>query len=379
MGSFGFDLEATDGTYGRARAGIARTPHGTFQTPAFLSVGTRAAVKAMTPDELRDVGAEIILSNTFHLMLRPGEDVIAELGGLHKFMGWNGPTLTDSGGFQVFSLTDLNKINEDGVSFRSPIDGAKCFLSPEKAMQVQNDLGADIIMAFDECLPHNCSPEVTMEKSERTLRWLERSKKAHARRDDQWLFGIVQGGVVPETRAWSAKRTVEIDFDGYALGGLSVGESKEEMIASIDAAEPILPKDRLRYLMGVGTPLDFILAVGRGIDMFDCVTPTREGRNGRLYTSRGVINVKNAAFKRDSGPADPECDCSTCNKYSLAYLRHLYLSGEILSSRLNTFHNLHFFLRLLSDARRAIIEQRWAAFESEMLERFANKRAVKGE
>ena len=335
-----------------------------------MPVGTRATVKAMTPEELRQAGAEIILANTFHLMLRPGDGLIAELGGLHKFMHWDGPILTDSGGFQVFSLSDLREISEDGVTFRSPIDGAPCSLSPESAMKIQNNLGPDIMMAFDECIPHGCSAGEVKEKSERTLRWLERSKKAHARADERWLFGIVQGGTIPELRAWSAQRTVEIGFDGYALGGLAVGETKDKMLAAIDVAEPLLPSERPRYLMGVGTPLDFIQCVDRGMDMFDCVIPTREARTGRLYTSRGVLNVKNAAFARDPGPPDPQCDCQTCRNYSMAYLRHLHLSGEILSSRLNTIHNLHYFLSILREARQAIVEGRWERHKTEAIERF---------
>jgi queuine tRNA-ribosyltransferase len=364
---FDFQLQTQDG---RARAGMVTTPHGSFHTPAFMPVGTRATVKAMTPEELRQAGAEIILSNTFHLMLRPGDEIVAELGGLHRFMHWNGPILTDSGGFQVFSLADLRKISEEGVTFRSPIDGAWCSLSPESAMKIQNNLGPDIMMAFDECIPHDCGVGQIKEKSERTLRWLERSKKAHARPSEQWLFGIVQGGTIPELRAWSAQRTVEIGFDGYALGGLAVGESKEQMLSAIDVAEPLLPSERPRYLMGVGTPLDFIFAVDRGMDMFDCVVPTREARTGRLYTSRGVLNVKNASFTRDPGPADPECDCQTCRHYSMAYLRHLHLAGEILSSRLKTIHNLHYFLTILREARQAIVEGRWEQHKAKAIDRF---------
>ncbi|MCX7046533.1 MAG: tRNA guanosine(34) transglycosylase Tgt [Candidatus Sumerlaeota bacterium] len=367
MGAFGFHCVARDS---RARAGEVTTPHGSFLTPAFMPVGTRATVKAMTPEELRSLGAEIILANTFHLMLRPGDELIHRLGGLHHFMHWDGPILTDSGGFQVFSLADLRKITEEGVEFASPMDGARCSLSPESAMKVQNNLGPDIMMAFDECIPHDCPMEQVREKSERTLRWLERSKAAHARPSEQWLFGIVQGGTDPELRAWSARRTVEIGFDGYALGGLAVGESKEAMLGAIDASEPLLPRDKPRYLMGVGTPRDFILAVDRGMDMFDCVVPTREARNGRLYTSRGVLVIKNAQYAEDPNPPDPACDCYTCRNYSLAYLRHLYQCNEILSSRLNTTHNLHFFLKILSDCRAAIIEKRWLQFRDAFLARW---------
>jgi len=343
-----------------------------------MPVGTRATVKAMTPEELREAGAQIVLSNTFHLMLRPGDEVIRDLGGLHKFMHWDGPILTDSGGYQVFSLAKLSTITEEGVDFRSPIDGASCFLSPEVAMKVQNHLGADIIMAFDECIPHDCAPEEIKEKSERTLRWLERSKQAHARPGEQWLFGIVQGGTIPELRAWSARRTVEAGLDGYALGGLSVGESKEAMLASVDVAEPLLPANQPRYLMGVGTPRDFIQAIDRGMDMFDCVVPTRDGRNGRLYTSRGALNVRNACYTRDPGPADPECGCPACRHYSLAYLRHLHLNGEILSSRLNTTHNLWFFFRLLRECRAAILERRWTKYRDAALARLASSHKSDG-
>jgi len=366
MPNFAFHIMRTDG---RARAGIAATPHGAFHTPAFMPVGTRGTVKAMTPRELRELGAEIVLSNTFHLMLRPGDELIRDLGGLHRFMAWDGPILTDSGGFQVFSLADLSKITEEGVTFRSPIDGAYHFLSPEKAMQVQNNLGPDIMMAFDECIPHDCSPEQVKERTERTLRWILRSRSAHARPTEQWLFGIVQGGTIPELRAWSAQRTTEIEFDGYALGGLAVGESKEAMLGAIEVAEPYLPKDRPRYLMGVGTPEDLIQAIDRGIDMFDCVIPTRNARNGRIYTSRGVLNIKNAAYARDPSPLDPECDCPTCLQYSLAYLRHLFVCNEILAARLHTTHNLHYFLNLLRAGHAAIMEGRWPQFRDDVLQR----------
>lgn len=366
MSDFGFELKATDGA---ARAGVVTTPHGAFQTPAFMPVGTRATVKAVTPEELVAIGAEIVLSNTFHLTLRPGDELIRDLGGLARFMGWDGPTLTDSGGFQVFSLADLNKITEEGVAFRSPVDGAACFLSPERAMEIQNNLGSDIMMAFDECVPSMCSPEQVREKSERTLRWLERSKAAHARPSEQWLFGIVQGGTIPELREWSARKTVEIGFDGYALGGLAVGEALDARLRAIEIAEPVLPANRPRYLMGVGTPRDFIEAIDRGMDMFDCVVPTREARTGRLYTSRGVLVVKNKKWERDSNPPDPECDCPTCSRFSMAYLRHLYKCGEILSARLNTVHNLSYFLRILRESRKAIAEGRWSAYRDEALRR----------
>lgn len=336
-----------------ARLGRVRTAHGIFHTPAFMPVGTRAAVKSLSPHELREVGAEIILSNTYHLFLRPGEDVIEEAGGLHKFMGWKGPILTDSGGFQVFSLAPLRTISEEGVIFRSEIDGSEKFLSPEKSIEIQNALGADIIMAFDECAPYPCEYGYAKKAMELTLRWAERCKKAHKNKH-QMLFGIVQGGVFKDLRRASVEGTVAIGFPGYAIGGLSVGEEKELMYEMIAFTTPLLPPDKPRYLMGVGKPEDILYAVSQGVDMFDCVMPTRNARNGSLFTTKGVIKIRNARYKRDFSPIDPDCTCYTCRNFTRAYLRHLHLSDEMLGHRLNTIHNLHFYLHLMKGIREAI-------------------------
>lgn len=347
-----------------ARAGRIHTPHGVFDTPIFMPVGTQATVKAMSPDELKAMGAGIILSNTYHLYLRPGHDLVAEAGGLHKFMQWDRAILTDSGGFQVFSLGPLRKITEDGVTFRSHIDGSKHFLSPEKATEVQMALGADIIMAFDECVPYPADHEYARQSTERTTRWAERCKKAHTRKD-QALFGIVQGGMYKDLRTLSAKDLVSLDFPGYAVGGLSVGEPKPLMYEMLEHTVPLLPPNKPRYLMGVGTPDCLLEGVMYGIDMFDCVFPTRVARNGTVMTNRGRLVVKNAEFARDFRPIDPDCSCYTCRNFSRAYIRHLLKTEEIFGLRLTTTHNLHFLLNFMKEMRQSILEERFLEFREE--------------
>jgi queuine tRNA-ribosyltransferase len=336
---------------------------GTVETPAFMPVGTYGTVKAMTPEELRQVGAQIILGNTFHLMLRPGMDVVKKFDGLHRFMHWNGPILTDSGGFQVFSLATLRKITEQGVSFRSPINGDPVMLTPERSMQVQRDLDSDIVMIFDECTPYPATEDEARKSMELSLRWAARSRAEFNRLENPHaLFGIVQGGMYESLRQASAAGLREIGFDGYAVGGLAVGEPKEERERVLEAIEPLLPNDRPRYLMGVGTPEDLVEAVRRGIDMFDCVMPTRNARNGHLFTSTGVVRIRNAQYEADTQPIDPDCTCYTCTNYSRAYLRHLERCNEILGARLATIHNLHYYLDLMRQIREAIAAGRYAAF-----------------
>ena len=345
-----FEILNVDGPARRGRMVFGR---GVVDTPAFMPVGTYATVKAMTPEEVRATGAQIILGNTFHLMLRPGTDIIREHGGLHGFMGWDGPILTDSGGFQVWSLGQLRKITEQGVHFRSPVDGARIFLGPEESVAVQQALGADVLMVFDECTSYPATEAEARTSMELSLRWAERSKAAHGGGPGA-LFGIVQGGMYAHLRAISLTGLKQIGFDGYAIGGLSVGEPKADMLRVLEQLAPEMPARRPRYLMGVGTPEDLVEAVRRGMDMFDCVMPTRNARNGWLFTSRGVLKIRNGAYARDRGPVDPECDCYTCRNYSRAYLRHLYRSNEILGARLNTLHNLHYYQRLMADLRAAI-------------------------
>lgn len=359
-----------------ARFGLLRTPRGTVHTPVFMPVGTQATVKAMTPEELRAMGVELILANTYHLYLRPGHEVIGGLGGLHGFMNWPGPILTDSGGYQVFSLAPLRKIEEEGVRFRSHLDGSMHLLTPEKAIEVQQTLGADIIMPLDDCTPHPSDHDYTKKSMELTLRWAERSKKAMGHgplalegHGPQALFGIVQGGMYRDLRIESARRTVDIGFDGYAIGGLSVGEGKELMNGMVEEAASVLPAESPRYLMGVGKPEDIVEAVGRGMDMFDCVLPTRCARNGTLFTSTGKLVIKNSRFERDPAPIDPECGCYTCTNYSRAYLRHLYMCREILASRLNTIHNLYYYTSLTEGIREAIREDRFEEFREGFYER----------
>ncbi|WP_019626060.1 tRNA guanosine(34) transglycosylase Tgt [Thioalkalivibrio sp. ALJT] len=338
---------------GPARRGRLHFPRGTVETPAFMPVGTYGTVKAMTPEELRGLGAQIILGNTFHLMLRPGTEVIRAHGDLHDFMHWNGPILTDSGGFQVFSLAEMRKISEEGVRFQSPVDGSRVLMTPESSMQVQRELGSDIVMIFDECTPYPATEAEARRSMELSLRWAARSRAAHGD-NPAALFGIVQGGMYPGLRQESAAGLQAIGFDGYAIGGLSVGEPEDERLATLDATLPLLPQDRPRYLMGVGRPEDIVEAVRRGVDMFDCVMPTRNARNGFLYTREGVLRIRNARFRDDTAPIDPECGCYTCRNYSRAYLKHLDKCNEILGSRLATTHNLHYYQDLMRGLRDAI-------------------------
>lgn len=336
-----------------ARAGIIHTPHGSFPTPIFMPVGTQASVKGVSPDELRDLGAGIILSNTYHLFLRPGMDLIREAGGLHKFMHWDRAILTDSGGFQVFSLGDLRKITEEGVTFRSHIDGSKKFLSPEVSMEVQMALGSDIVMAFDECVPYPADYDYAKKSTERTIRWLKRCKEAMTA-PNQGLFGIVQGGMYKELREWSARETTAMDLPGYAVGGLSVGEPKELMYEMLEYSTSLLPQDKPRYLMGVGTPDCLLEGVARGVDMFDCVMPTRNGRNGQLFTAEGVINIRNKKWEDDFSPIDPEGTAFVDTLYTKAYLHHLVTCGEMLAAQIASLHNIAFYLRLVGMAREHI-------------------------
>ena len=361
-------------TEGNARRGELHTAHGVVQTPVFMAVGTRATVKAMTNEELLQSGTQIILGNTYHLHLRPGEDVIAKMGGLHKFMNWKGPILTDSGGFQVFSLSKLRDLTEAGVEFRSHIDGAKYFISPEKSMEIQMALGSDIIMAFDECLQYPASEKEIRRSMDLTYKWLLRSKAAMTRQESL-LFGIVQGGLSLQHRMDSLAQVTSVDLPGYALGGFSVGEPIHLMHELLPEIAPKMPAHKPRYLMGVGTPYDLIKAIDAGIDMFDCVMPTRVARNGTLYTWSGKVSIKRAEYKTDASPLDPECDCYTCANYTKAYLRHLFLSGEILSSRLNTIHNIHFYMKVMERARLAIEQGTWGQYRDECLARFVKRDA----
>jgi queuine tRNA-ribosyltransferase len=356
-----FEIFKTDG---QARRGRMAFPRGDVQTPAFMPVGTYGTVKAMTPEELEGMGAEIILGNTFHLMLRPGTGIISAHGDLHDFTHWQRPILTDSGGFQVFSLGEMRKITEQGVHFRSPVDGSRIFMGPEESMEVQRKLGSDIVMIFDECTPYPATEKEARESMELSLRWAERSRRAHGDNPSA-LFGIVQGGVYEELRERSLNGLVEIGFDGYAVGGLSVGEPPEDRWRVLDFLSTRLPSDKPHYLMGVGTPEDIVEAVRRGIDMFDCVMPTRNARNGHLFTHQGVVRIRNAVHASDTGPLDPLCDCYTCRNYSRSYLRHLSRCNEILGARLNTIHNLHYYQDLMRDIRRAIEEQRFETFVGE--------------
>lgn len=361
--SMQFKLLATSG---QARRGVLSFPRGEVQTPIFMPVGTYGTVKAMTPEELLEVGAQIVLGNTFHLMLRPGEEIIRELGGLHQFMNWSKPILTDSGGFQVWSLTELRKLTEDGVTFASPINGDRVFLSPERSIQVQQALGSDIIMQFDECTPYPATVDQARESMELSARWAQRCHVEHADHDGA-LFGIVQGGMYGDLRRESLQRLTEIGFPGYALGGLSVGEPEAERLHVLNEVMPHMPDDAPRYVMGVGTPRDLVQAVAHGVDMFDCVMPTRNARNGHLFTSEGVVKIRNARHKSDPAPLDPNCTCCTCQNYSRAYLHHLERCNEILGARLNTIHNLHYYLELMAQIRLAIEEDRFEAFASDFL------------
>ncbi|MDD4334530.1 MAG: tRNA guanosine(34) transglycosylase Tgt [Desulfotomaculaceae bacterium] len=350
----------------RARLGVLQTGHGFVETPVFMPVGTQATVKTMTPEEVKESGGRIILSNTYHLYLRPGHELIREAGGLHRFMNWDGPILTDSGGFQVFSLGPLRKITEEGVVFRSHIDGSEHFFTPEKAMKVQACLGSDIAMAFDECTPYPSTREYTLQALERTTRWAGRCL-AVQRREGQGIFGIVQGGMFPDLREKSAHALVEFDFPGYAIGGLSVGEPKQLMYEMLDHTVPYLPQEKPRYLMGVGSPDCLVEGVIRGIDMFDCVLPTRIARNGSVFTRRGKLVVRNAAYARDFSPLDPDCDCYTCRNYTRAYIRHLLKAGEVLGIRLTTIHNIYFILNLMVEIREAIQNGRMLEYRNKFI------------
>lgn len=353
---------------GFARRGRLVFERGTVETPAFMPVGTYGTVKAMTPEELREVGAEIILGNTFHLMLRPGTEVIGLHGDLHDFMHWDGPILTDSGGFQVFSLGEMRKIREEGVTFRSPVDGSPVFLGPEESMAVQRALGADIVMIFDECTAYPVDESEARRSMELSLRWARRSRAAHAD-NPAALFGIVQGGMYESLRTASLTGLVDIGFDGYAIGGLSVGEPEEERLKILDHLAPLMPVDKPRYLMGVGRPEDLVEGVRRGIDMFDCVMPTRNARNGHLFTSFGTVRLRNSRYTRDTRPLDESCTCYTCRHYSRAYLKHLDRCNEILGARLNTIHNLHYYLQLMRELRAALAENRLESYVSEFYAR----------
>ena len=378
--SYGFSVIKTDGN---ARLCQLHTKRGIINTPAFMPVGTNATVKAMSPDEMKELGAEILLSNTYHLYLRPGHEIIKEVGGLHKFMKWDGPILTDSGGFQVFSLSPLRKIRDDGVEFRSHIDGSLHFLTPELVMEIQAALGSDVAMVFDECTPYPATREYALKSLKLTTAWAKRCKEFKGQGagirgqesegniaqdstlNSQSLFGIVQGGVYKDLRRQSAEELTELDFDGYALGGLSVGEPKELMYEMINYTTPLLPQDKPHYLMGIGDLMDVLEAVAAGIDMFDCVMPTRNARNGTLFTSQGRISIKREEFKKDPGPLDPDCGCYTCRNYSRAFLRHMFMSREILSMRLNSLHNLHFFLEFFRKMREAISRGGFVQFREE--------------
>ncbi len=353
-----------------ARLGRVHTPHGSFDTPVFMPVGTQASVKGMSPDEVKSIGAKIILGNTYHLYLRPGGEIIKKAGGLHGFMNWSLPILTDSGGFQVFSLANLRDIKEEGVTFRSPLDGSKHFISPEKSIEIQNALGADIIMAFDECVPYPCEYEYAKKSMEMTTRWAIRCRNFHQNTEKQALFGIIQGSTYEDLRRESAKQITSLDLPGYAIGGLSVGEPAEIMNDILEKTVPFIPEDRPRYLMGVGSPDYLIDGSIRGIDMFDCVLPTRIGRNGTVFTSGGRIIVRDAKYAEDFSPIDPECDCYACRNFSRAYIRHLFKCREMFGLRLATWHNLRFLVKLMENVRDAIKNDRLADFRDEFFENF---------
>lgn len=350
-----------------ARTGILHTPHGDVETPMFMPVGTQATVKFVSPEELKDLGSGVVLANTYHLWLRPGEDIVDQAGGVQKFMNYKGPMLTDSGGFQVFSLADQRKITEEGVTFKNSLNGDTLFLSPEKSIQIQNKIGADIIMSFDECIPYPATREYVEKSTERTLRWALRGKQAHSRPEEQALFGIVQGGDYEDLRKYCAEKLIEMDFPGYAIGGTSVGEDKETMYRMVKWASDALPFDKPRYLMGVGAVNDLLEAVSRNVDMCDCVLPTRIARHGTLMTSEGRISIRKAIYKNDFTPLDSECDCYTCRNYTKAYLNHLQRTNEGFGTRLMSIHNLRFLVKLMEDARKAIKEDRFNDFKEETL------------
>jgi len=369
-------------TEGKARRGEFTCAHGTVQTPVFMNVGTQAAIKGgLSAFDLKDINCQVELSNTYHLHLRPGDDVVKQMGGLHKFMRWDGPILTDSGGFQVFSLSGLRKINEEGVTFASHLDGHRIFMGPEESMQIQSNLGSDIAMAFDECVENPATYDYAKASCERTLRWLERCKTEHDKLNslpdcvnpDQMLFGINQGATFPDLRIWHMKETAKIDCDGYAIGGLAVGEPTEVMYEIIDAVEPYMPTDKPRYLMGVGTPSNIIEAVARGVDFFDCVMPARNARHGKLFTWNGTLNIKNERHKLDERPIDPECDCPVCRNFSRAYIRHLFAAGEMLGMRLAVMHNLYFYNQLAQKIRDALDAGEFSEFRAQYSERLAGR------
>jgi queuine tRNA-ribosyltransferase len=364
-------------TSGRARAGVLRTPHGEVETPVFMPVGTAGAVKAVTRRQLEELGASLLLANTYHLLLRPGDDLVAELGGLHGFTGWPGPFLTDSGGYQVFSLAGLRRLDEDGVLFQSHIDGSSHRLTPERSIEIQMNLGADVIMAFDECPASTAPREAVAEAAARTTRWARRSQAAH-RRADQWLFGIVQGGIDLELRETSARELVALGFPGYAIGGLAVGETRQARETVLEQLLPALPSGRPRYLMGVGTPEDILDAVAHGVDMFDCVLPTRNARNGQLFTGSGRLSIRNARYRKDARPPDPSCACYTCRTVSRAYLRHLHLAGEMTAATLMTIHNLFHYLDTLRKMRHSILLGRFEEFRTETLRTLTASAADQG-
>lgn len=357
----------------KARYGILHTPHGDVEIPMFMPVGTLATVKTLSPEEIKNLGSGVILANTYHLFLRPGEEVVAKAGGLHKFMNYDGPILTDSGGFQVFSLQDNRKISEEGVTFKSHLNGDTLFFSPEKVIDIEEKLGADIIMSFDECIPYPVSYDYAKKSVERTLRWAERGLNAH-KRSDQALFGIVQGGEFEDLRAHSSQALAQMNFDGYSIGGTSIGEPKDVCLKMVDYSLKYLPESKPRYLMGVGS-IDYILeGIERGVDMFDCVLPTRIARHGALMTSKGRINIKDAKYKEDFSSLDDECDCYTCKNYTKAYLRHLYVADEAFGKRLMSIHNLRFLIKMMEEARKAILEDRFLEFKDFMIKKYGDKR-----
>ena len=369
-------------TEGRARRGVLTCAHGTAQTPVFMNVGTQGAIKGgLSAFDLKDIGCQIELSNTYHLHLRPGDELVRQMGGLHRFMRWDGPILTDSGGFQVFSLSGLRKIREEGVTFASHLDGRRIFMGPEESMRIQANLGSDIAMAFDECVENPSPYEYVKQSCERTVRWLARCKAEHDRlmaqpdavNPGQLLFGINQGGTFADLRVWNMKETAKIDCDGYAIGGLAVGEPAETMYEIIEAVEPHMPQDKPRYLMGVGTPVNILEGVLRGVDMFDCVLPARNARHGKLYTWKGALNIKNEKYKTDDQPIDPDCDCPVCRSFSRAYLRHLFAAGEMLGMRLAVLHNLYFYNDLMAKIRQALDEGRFSEFHRTYTEVLARK------
>lgn len=367
---FSFSLLCKD-SHSKARAGVLKTSHTVIETPIFMPVGTQATVKALSPAELEECGAQIILANTYHLHLRPGDELVKDAGGLHKFEHWNRAVLTDSGGFQVFSLRDISKITEEGVWFQSHIDGSRHFFSPERVMEIEHNLGADIIMIFDECPPSDAVPEAIEKAVDRTLRWASRCIEAHVKTPfyhgyPQALFGIVQGGIIQELRERCAREMVAMDFPGYALGGLAVGEKIETTYDIVNFSSDLLPSHKPRYLMGVGTPIDILECIERGIDMFDCVLPTRNARNGSVFSSKGKVNVKNAKYTRDfDSPIDKECSCYACQNFSMSYIRHLYMAGEILALRLLTLHNVHYYMQVVKNARKRILEGTFTEWKKE--------------